>query len=154
MRQKGESRRQSSSALQRELRKLLLGLLKQSASHCKSNCAPYLHMTLMQGALTDGSVFDSSYSRGDPISFTLGQGQVIKGWDQGISGMWYVSAAWIAVQQPCCRVLPWHCSVGEKRKLRIPPQLGYGDRGSPPKIPGKQQSSYVCQVHCGCVMLI
>ena len=42
----------------------------------------------MQGALTDGSVFDSSYTRGDPISFTLGQGQVIKGWDQGISGMW------------------------------------------------------------------
>ncbi|KAL3151684.1 hypothetical protein ABBQ38_012669 [Trebouxia sp. C0009 RCD-2024] len=66
------------------------------------------------GALTDGSVFDSSYTRGDPISFTLGQGQVIKGWDQGISGM----------------------CVGEKRKLRIPPHLGYGDRGSPPKIPG------------------
>jgi len=37
--------------------------------------------------LTDGTVFDSSYTRGDPIAFTLGKGQVIKGWDQGIAGL-------------------------------------------------------------------
>uniref|UniRef100_A0ACD5XD87 Uncharacterized protein n=1 Tax=Avena sativa TaxID=4498 RepID=A0ACD5XD87_AVESA len=67
-----------------------------------------------RGSLTDGSVFDASYDRGDPFEFTLGSGQVIKGWDQGLLGM----------------------CVGEKRKLRIPSKMGYGDRGSPPKIPG------------------
>ncbi|KAM0846033.1 hypothetical protein ACQ4PT_042398 [Festuca glaucescens] len=67
-----------------------------------------------RGSLTDGSVFDSSYDRGDPFEFTLGSGQVIKGWDQGLLGM----------------------CVGEKRKLRIPSKMGYGERGSPPKIPG------------------
>uniref|UniRef100_A0A7C9CPU5 peptidylprolyl isomerase n=2 Tax=Opuntia streptacantha TaxID=393608 RepID=A0A7C9CPU5_OPUST len=67
-----------------------------------------------RGQLTDGSVFDSSYERGDPIEFELGSGQVIKGWDQGLLGM----------------------CVGEKRKLKIPAKLGYGDQGSPPKIPG------------------
>ncbi|AQK98730.1 Peptidyl-prolyl cis-trans isomerase [Zea mays] len=67
-----------------------------------------------RGALTDGSVFDSGYDRGDPFEFTLGNGQVIKGWDQGLLGM----------------------CVGEKRKLKIPAKMGYGERGSPPKIPG------------------
>ncbi|CAA6664105.1 unnamed protein product [Spirodela intermedia] len=67
-----------------------------------------------RGALTDGSVFDSSFERGDPIEFELGSGQVIKGWDQGILGM----------------------CLGEKRKLKIPAKLGYGAQGSPPKIPG------------------
>ncbi|GMH02468.1 hypothetical protein Nepgr_004307 [Nepenthes gracilis] len=67
-----------------------------------------------RGTLTDGTVFDSSYERGDPIEFGLGSGQVIKGWDQGLLGM----------------------CVGEKRKLKIPAKLGYGDQGSPPKIPG------------------
>lgn len=67
-----------------------------------------------QGTLTDGAVFDSSYERGDPIEFKLGSGQVIKGWDQGLLAM----------------------CVGEKRRLKIPSKLGYGDQGSPPKIPG------------------
>ncbi|XP_011622059.1 FK506-binding protein 2 isoform X1 [Amborella trichopoda] len=68
-----------------------------------------------RGTLTDGTVFDSSYERADPIDFELGAGQVIKGWDQGILGM----------------------CVGEKRKLKIPSKLGYGSQGSPPKIPAK-----------------
>ncbi|XP_022682076.1 peptidyl-prolyl cis-trans isomerase FKBP15-2 isoform X2 [Setaria italica] len=68
----------------------------------------------VKGTLIDGSVFDSSYDRGDPFEFTLGNGQVIKGWDQGLLGM----------------------CVGEKRKLKIPAKMGYGERGSPPKIPG------------------
>ncbi|RAL54262.1 hypothetical protein DM860_001390 [Cuscuta australis] len=67
-----------------------------------------------RGKLTDGSVFDSSYERNDPIEFDLGNGNVIKGWDQGLLGM----------------------CVGEKRKLKIPSKLGYGESGSPPKIPG------------------
>eukprot|EP00475_Leptophrys_vorax_P019707 TRINITY_DN27006_c0_g1_i1.p1 TRINITY_DN27006_c0_g1~~TRINITY_DN27006_c0_g1_i1.p1 ORF type:complete len:154 (+),score=25.81 TRINITY_DN27006_c0_g1_i1:81-542(+) len=67
-----------------------------------------------KGMLTDGTVFDSSYDRNDPIQFRLGQGNVIKGWDIGILGM----------------------CVGEKRKLKIPPQMGYGESGSPPAIPG------------------
>ena len=61
------------------------------------------------GALTNGTKFDSSYDRGQPIEFVLGSGMVIKGWDQGIDGM----------------------KVGGKRKLTIPPELGYGARGTP-----------------------
>jgi FK506-binding protein 2 len=59
----------------------------------------------------DGSQFDSSIGRG-PFDFTLGAGEVIKGWDQGLIGM----------------------CVGEKRRLTIPSGIGYGARGSPPKI--------------------
>jgi len=66
------------------------------------------------GKLEDGTVFDSSVTRGQPFSFKIGAGQVIKGWDQGLLGM----------------------CIGEKRKLKIPASLGYGARGSPPKIPG------------------
>ncbi|KAC9294243.1 hypothetical protein E3N88_46032 [Mikania micrantha] len=67
-----------------------------------------------RGKLTDGTVFDSSFERGTPFEFELGSGHVIKGWDQGLLGM----------------------CVGEKRKLKIPAKMGYGERGSPPKIPG------------------
>ena len=58
------------------------------------------------GRLSDGTEFDSSYRRNQPFSFTLGAGQVIAGWDQGLSGM----------------------KVGGKRKLIIPPDLAYGSR--------------------------
>lgn len=58
------------------------------------------------GTLTNGTVFDSSYSRNQPFPFTLGAGQVIKGWDEGVVGM----------------------KVGGKRKLVIPPSLGYGNQ--------------------------
>ncbi|HWB62521.1 MAG TPA: peptidylprolyl isomerase [Chitinophagales bacterium] len=67
------------------------------------------------GRLTDGSKFDSSYDRNQPITFTLGIGQVIKGWDEGIALM----------------------SVGSKYKLIIPYQLAYGENGHPPVIPAK-----------------
>ena len=65
------------------------------------------------GWLTDGQKFDSSLDRNEPFSFTLGQGQVIKGWDEGVAGM----------------------KVGEKRKLVIPSDLGYGERGAGADIP-------------------
>ena len=60
------------------------------------------------GTLDDGTQFDSSYDRGQPFAFVLGQGMVIKGWDIGIIGM----------------------KVGGKRKLVIPPDLGYGPNGN------------------------
>ena len=66
------------------------------------------------GKLEDGTEFDSSIGRNEPFVFTLGVGQVIKGWDQGLLDM---------------------CE-GEKRKLIIPSHMGYGDHGAPPKIPG------------------
>ena len=65
------------------------------------------------GKLEDGTVFDSSIPRGEPFSFTLGQGRVIKGWEQGILGM----------------------LVGETRVLTIPSELGYGTNGAGELIP-------------------
>jgi len=66
------------------------------------------------GWLTSRQKFDSSRDRGDPFSFELGAGQVIKGWDEGVRGM----------------------RVGGRRKLTIPAALGYGDRGVGPIPPG------------------
>lgn len=65
------------------------------------------------GWLTDGTKFDSSVDRNDPFRFGLGKGMVIRGWDEGVNGM----------------------RVGGKRRLEIPPQLGYGARGAGGVIP-------------------
>lgn len=68
-----------------------------------------------------GKEFDASWSRGEPFTFTLGAGEVIPGWDQGIEGM----------------------KVGGRRELIIPPELGYGSTGSPPVIPPNETLVFV-----------
>ena len=65
------------------------------------------------GALQDGTKFDSSLDRGEPFVFQIGVGQVISGWDEGVGSM----------------------KVGGKRRLTIPPELGYGARGAGDVIP-------------------
>lgn len=72
------------------------------------------HVTVhYTGWLTNGTKFDSSVDRNDPFDFPLGRGHVIRGWDEGVAGM----------------------KVGGKRKLTIPPEMGYGARGAGGVIP-------------------
>jgi FKBP-type peptidyl-prolyl cis-trans isomerase len=86
-------------------------LVVGNGTEAKAGDAVSVHYT---GWLQDGTKFDSSLDRGEPIEFVLGTGQVIKGWEEGVAGM----------------------KVGGKRKLVIPPELGYGADGRPPIIPG------------------
>ncbi|MCC7443041.1 MAG: FKBP-type peptidyl-prolyl cis-trans isomerase [Bdellovibrionales bacterium] len=81
-----------------------------SGAEAKAGMNVSVHYT---GTLTDGKKFDSSVDRGEPFRFKLGVGQVIQGWDQGVAGM----------------------KVGGKRKLTIPAELGYGERGAGAVIP-------------------
>ena len=85
-------------------------LKKGTGPIAKSGQTVKVHYT---GWLTDGKKFDSSVDRNEPFEFKLGAGMVIKGWDQGVLGM----------------------KVGGKRKLVIPPDLGYGARGAGGAIP-------------------
>lgn len=85
---------------------------KKDAVKASKGATVKVHYT---GFFEDGKIFDSSVRRGEPISFALGKGQVIKGWDEGISLM----------------------KVGDKLHLTIPYQLAYGEAGRPPVIPAK-----------------
>lgn len=90
---------------------LNIEVLKEgSGSGAKAGDTVTVHYT---GVLTDGGKFDSSVDRGQPFAFQLGAGAVIRGWDQGLLGM----------------------KIGEKRRLTIPPELGYGSRGAGGVIP-------------------
>ncbi len=81
-----------------------------NGAEAKSGQPVTVHYT---GWLTNGQKFDSSLDRGQPFKFMLGAGQVIPGWDKGVAGM----------------------KVGGKRKLTIPPNMGYGERGAGGVIP-------------------
>jgi len=87
---------------------------KPEGCDSKTKSGDMLTMHYTGTLLSDGKKFDSSLDRDQPFTFQLGAGQVIKGWDQGLLDM----------------------CVGEKRKLTIPPHLGYGDRGAGNVIPG------------------
>ena len=87
-----------------------IDLKKGTGAEAKKGQGVVVHYT---GWLKDGTKFDSSKDRGQPFDFTLGAGNVIPGWDEGVAGM----------------------KVGGKRKLIIPPALGYGSTGAPPVIP-------------------
>lgn len=67
-----------------------------------------VHVDYVGVSWSTGSEFDASWNRGEPLSFTLGAGQVIKGWDQGVAGM----------------------RIGGRRRITIPPHLGYGSVGA------------------------
>jgi FKBP-type peptidyl-prolyl cis-trans isomerase FkpA len=88
----------------------------------KAGDTVHVHYT---GTLMNGTKFDSSYDHGgQPFSFTIGKGEVIKGWDQGVVGM----------------------KTGGKRRLRIPSELGYGEKGSPPTIPANAGLVFVIEL--------
>lgn len=96
------------------LKSLLTTDVTKSVDTCNHRTVPGDTIDVhYEGLLEDGTVFDSSFKRSVPLTFELGVGQVIKGWDEGMKNM----------------------CVGEKRTLTIPPSMAYGSRGVGP-IPG------------------
>jgi FKBP-type peptidyl-prolyl cis-trans isomerase len=85
-------------------------LVAGTGDEAKAGNVVLVHYT---GWLTDGRKFDSSKDRGQPFSFKLGLGEVIRGWDEGVASM----------------------RVGGKRRLTVPPELGYGEGGAGDVIP-------------------
>lgn len=85
-------------------------LVAGNGAEAKAGQQATVHYT---GWLPDGSKFDSSKDRNDPFAFRLAARQVIAGWDEGVAGM----------------------KIGGRRRLVLPPALGYGVRGAPPDIP-------------------
>jgi FK506-binding protein 2 len=109
-----------------DLPKLKIGITKEipedrCTHRAKNGDKVSVHYT---GKLEDGTVFDSSYDRGQPIEFVLGTGRVIQGWDSGIKGM----------------------CLNEVRKLTIPPHLGYGKQGAGNAIPPDATLHFVTEL--------
>ncbi|KAJ3406053.1 Peptidyl-prolyl cis-trans isomerase fpr2 [Chytridiales sp. JEL 0842] len=102
------------AAIKEAPKNLQIGIKKKVECTRKTRNGDKLSMHYTGTLFSTGEKFDSSLDRNSPFGFTLGTGQVIKGWDQGLTDM----------------------CVGEKRKLVIPPHLGYGERGAGGKIPG------------------
>eukprot|EP00158_Paraphelidium_tribonemae_P000555 Partr_v1_DN22796_c0_g1_i1_m37919 putative Peptidyl-prolyl cis-trans isomerase len=96
-----------------EQTRLQIGVKKEGDCSVKAKKGDNIKVHYTGKLHSDGTVFDSSVTRGEPLPFTLGAGQVIKGWDEGVLGM----------------------CLGEKRKLIIPSEKAYGERGAPPTIP-------------------
>ena len=92
------------------------GIIKKMISAGEGDCPTQGQEVTVnyEGRLEDGSVFDRSADHGEPLKIRIGEGQVIEGWDKGIMAM----------------------KLGEKADLVIKSKYGYGDMGSPPKIPG------------------
>ncbi len=103
-------RKTTSRAVKTKSGLIIQDLRKGSGAMAKAGNFVTVHY---RGTLTNGKQFDASYDRGQPFQFQLGAGQVIPGWDQGVAGM----------------------KEGGKRKLVIPPHLGYGARGAGNAIP-------------------
>jgi peptidylprolyl isomerase len=105
----------TTSAPRGKVHKLASGLVYEDVIVGNGKMAdPGLEVSVdYRGTLADGTPVDNSYDRGRPYTFTLGAGRVVAGWDEGIKGM----------------------RVGGKRKLTIPPDMGYGAEGRPPVVP-------------------
>lgn len=95
---------------EQQLKVEVLKSVEQCSRKSKKGDILSMHYT---GTLLDGKEFDSSRGRNEPFRFQIGVGQVVKGWDQGLLDM----------------------CIGEKRKLTVPPELGYGDTGAGDRIP-------------------
>ncbi len=105
--QNQKNNKESTATNNYEIQGMKVEILKEGTGEsAKNGDTVTVHYT---GTLENGEKFDSSRDRGTPFSFILGAGQVIKGWDLGVAGM----------------------KVGEQRKLTIPPELAYGDTGTP-----------------------
>ena len=103
---KEENKEKNKEEIKNENQKLEIEILEEgTGEEAENNDKVTVHYT---GTLENGTKFDSSLDRGKPFIFILGAGKVIKGWDQGVLGM----------------------KIGEKRKLTIPPELGYGSRNA------------------------
>jgi FK506-binding protein 14 len=106
--------------------KLNIEVTKEPEGECKLKVQKGDKLSMhYDGKLADGTPFDSSRKRNRLFDFTVGVGQVIKGWDQGLMDM----------------------CVGEHRKLTIPPHLGYGDRGAGNVIPGGATLVFDVELH-------